>query len=149
MLRVSSGQDYLSCNSDLKTPVGLHLNVTAKKCFEFHRIAKYTSMFCTSSPRYKCMIHSNISATIGYLKKVFMLNLNMSSRLDTISLLKLETPVHCQLESDTTLGIDKAKYTSMFCNPSSPRDSRPKQDSKSECSNQLFCLLAVHFSIID
>ena len=112
------------------------------------RTAKYISMFCTTgntcSPSYKCMIHSNISATIGYLKKVFMLNLNMSSRLDTISLLKLETPVHCQLESDTTLGIDEAKYTSMFCNPSSPRDSRPKQDSKSECSNQLFCFLAVH-----
>ena len=53
------------------------------------KVAKYTSMFCnTSSPRYKCMIHSNISATIGYLKKVFMLNLNMSSRLDTIILLK-------------------------------------------------------------
>ena len=38
MLRVSSGQDYLLCNSDLKTPVGLHLNVTAKKCFEIHII---------------------------------------------------------------------------------------------------------------
>ena len=38
MLRVSSGQDYLLCNSDLKTPVGLHLNVTAKKCFEIHRL---------------------------------------------------------------------------------------------------------------
>ena len=73
-----------------------------------------------------------------------MLNLNMSSRLDTISLLKLETTVHCQLEFDTILGIDEAKYTSMFCNTSSPRDSRPKQGSKSECSNQLFCLLAVH-----
>ena len=32
-----------------------------------------------------------------------MLNLNMSSRLDTISLLKLEMAVHCQLEFDTTL----------------------------------------------
>ena len=35
------------------------------------------------------MTHSNTSATIGYLKKVFLLNLNRSSRLDTISLLKL------------------------------------------------------------
>ena len=30
-----------------------------------------------------------------------------------------------------------AKYTSMFCNTSSPRDSRSEQDSKSECSNQV------------
>ena len=77
------------------------------------RAAKYISMFCTTgntcSPSYKCMIHSNISATIGYLKKGFMLNLNMSSRLDTISLLKLETAVHCQLEFILSLYMTTSK----------------------------------------
>ena len=76
-LRGSSGQDFLLCNSNLKTQVGLQLTVTAKKCFAFHNI------------RDKCMTHSNTSATIGYLKKVFLLDLSRSSRLDTISLLKL------------------------------------------------------------
>ena len=43
-----------------------------------------------------------------------MLNLNMSSRLDTISLLKLEMIVHCQFKFDTTLGIDEAECSKIY-----------------------------------
>ena len=39
-LRGSSGQDYLICNSNLKTREGLQFTVTAKKCFAFHSVKK-------------------------------------------------------------------------------------------------------------
>ena len=35
-LRVSSGQDYLICNSNLKNQMDIQTTVAAKKCFEYH-----------------------------------------------------------------------------------------------------------------
>ena len=35
-------------------------------------------------------------------------------------------------------------YTPMFCSTGSPRDGRPKQDSKSKFLDQLFRRMAVH-----
>ena len=86
--RIQKTNSWINCSAEWQSIVNWSL-IQPWELMKL-KVAKYTSMFFnTSSPRYKCMIHSNISATIGYLKKVFMLNLNRSSRLDTISLLKL------------------------------------------------------------
>ena len=45
----------------------------------------------------------------------------------------------------TPLGLQEyEKYTPMFCTTGSPRVGRAIQDTKSKCSDYLFCQIAVH-----
>ena len=96
-LRGSSGQDYLICNSNLKTPVGSSVHCYRKEMFRIPQFLQVQEESIESHHHNPPVVQDHVEVEPEQqLKKVLMLKMNRSSSLDKISLLKKKKHWNCK-----------------------------------------------------